>query len=151
MTTCNNDGDCPTTSYCNRNSYPAACAVSAPLGGACVVSGISDAYPKCATNTVCFNNTYISIFSSGQVNGACVAMNSFSTGTVAYAPFGAYSWYTPQFYGMQLCATGLSVSVANATGFPTGQFRCVDAVDISQQGAACDKCNYLTNVASGCE
>ena len=139
VATCLQDSECADGFFCSRDS--GSCAAMTPIGGTCGVTG--DWKGKCYGQGVCYNNTYVSPFTQGQVNGTCVPPNSLATGTVAYAPLGDYVWFYPSYYGFQLCATGLGVPVANASGYPTGQFKCVAAVDVSQQGASCDRCNWL--------
>ena len=143
--TCYNDGDCADGFFCPYSGSSRMCVPTIPLGGACdALSTWSSSWSRCYGNSICFNNTLLAPGFNGQLNGTCTARNSLPTGTVAFAPLAtSSSWSYVTEMGMLLCATGLSVPVANASGFPTGQFRCVSAVDISQQGGACDNCQNL--------
>lgn len=66
----------------------------------------SNSWGRCASGSTCFNNTYVSQWTSGGTNGTCVALNSFATGTVARAPYAEYYWYYAAYWGFQLCASG---------------------------------------------
>lgn len=143
---CQVDADCADRFYCRSGS----CTAMTPLGGVCTVIGTSPG--RCYGGGICFNGAYVDPFSSATVNGTCVAPNTLSTGTIAYYPYADYYWWAAGFGGSALCASGLSVPVANASGFPTGQFKCVASVDISLQGATCSSCNWLyPNIANARE
>lgn len=55
---------------------------------------------------------------------------------------------TRVIFVLKLVVCRLGVPVVNSSsGYPLGKFKCVAAVDISQQGAPCDSCGWLEPAA----